>query len=847
MFSEIKRADSIRNICVRPDRELEIERFCRMAGFLLAALFMGLMGVYAQDTPRLNVLFIAVDDLKPLLACYGDTMAVTPNIDAIARKGTLFESNYCQQAVCAPSRVSLMTSRYPDQTRVRDLQTQMREMNPGIVSLPQYLRKFSYRTAATGKIFDSRSVDDDRDKPSWSVPYGRPWDIRYYNEETGKPAAYFYASPEAKDTIAKLQAEAAQLGVDEMEHIRAHYFPPVECADVPVDSYTDGVIAKVGIELLDQLAAGDAPFFLAVGFNRPHLPFNAPREFWDLYDREALSLSPFQQKATGSPDIAYHNSGELRSYTGIPQSGPIPEETQLELIHGYYAATSYIDHLIGLLVNRLEELGLSERTAIVLWGDHGWHLGDHQLWCKHSNFEQATRSPLIISYPGQPNPGASTESPTEFTDMAPSICEIAQVAIPAYFEGESLVPLMEDTLALIRNGSLSQYPRNGRMGYSLRTERYRYTKWVKSDRSFYASELYDYQADPLETIDYSENPVYGTIVSQLDSIVSERMQIPSTQKKIIFKITGMNKQGDTVAIENAVIGFEHASQNSDAGGESFFTHYEGDFPFQIEADGYDLFSSNVRVRDDTVIHVYLGLPDMNVTFQVMNFYTGRGVSNTRVILNGLEKSTDNQGMVRFREKAGTFDLAVEHPTYENRVNSISIRTDTTFIFRLKPTHSMVKIWLKEGGAPVPDTPVRLDTMSAVSNAVGVARFDNVPTQTVYPYVVAKDGYEIREGAIHLVMDTSVTVQMERITTGTNGFSSKELILWPNPAREVLHLELTGKGPFHITLTNISGQLIYDNTIAGSQHQINFQSFRKGIYLLTIRSSKRVLARHIIKI
>jgi len=843
----MEREDSKRIFPVRSDRKPGIAGFYRLLGFMLVALYMAPLGIYAQDTTGLNVLFVAVDDLKPLLGCYGDTMAVTPNIDAIASKGTLFKSNYCQQAVCAPSRVSLMTSRYPDQTRVWDLQTQMREIDPGIVSLPQYLRKFGYRTAATGKVFDSRSVDDDRDKPSWSVPYGKPWDIRYYNEDTGKPAAYFYASPEAKDTIAKLQAEAAQLGVDEMEHIRAHFFPPFECADVPLDAYTDGAIAKVGIELLDQLAAGDAPFFLAVGFNRPHLPFNAPREFWDLYDPEELSLAPFQQKATGSPDIAYHNSGELRSYTGIPESGPIPGETQLELIHGYYAATSYIDHLIGLLMNRLEELGLSDRTAIVLWGDHGWHLGDHQLWCKHSNFEQATRSPLIISYPGQPYPGASTESPTEFTDMAPSICEIAQVGIPAYFEGESLVPLMEDTLALIRNGSLSQYPRNGRMGYSLRTERYRYTKWVNSDGSHYASELYDYQVDPLETVDYSENPVYEAIVSQLDSLVTERIQIPSTQKKIIFKITGVNKQGDTVAIENAVIDFEHASQNSDAGGESFFTHHEGDFSFQIEADGYDPFSSNVRLRDDTVIHVYLGLPDMDVTFQVMNFYTGRGVSNTRVILNGLEKWTDSQGMVRFREKAGTFDLAVEHPTYENRVSSISIKTDTTFIFRLKPTLSMVKIWLKEGGAPVPDTPVRLDTMNAVSNAVGVARFDNVPTQAVYSYVVEQDGYKTREGTLHLVTDTSVTVQMERITSGTTGFSFQELILWPNPAREVLHLELPGQGPYHVSLTNISGQLIYDDTIVGYQHQINIQSFRKGIYLLTIRSSKKVITRHIIKI
>ena len=836
-----------RNIRLKSDSGRGKGGFFRRFGFLFLTLPLWSMALSAQDSTGLNVLFIAVDDLKPLLGCYGDTMAVTPNMDAIARKGTLFSTNYCQQAVCAPSRVSLMTSRYPDQTRIWDLQTQMREMDPGIVSLPQYLRRFGYSTAATGKIFDSRSVDDDRDQPSWSIPYGAPWDIRYYNEETGKPAAYFYASPEAKDTITKLQAEAALLGVDEMTHIKAHYFPPIECADVPVDAYTDGAIANVGIELLDQLAAGDSPFFLAVGFNRPHLPFNAPREFWDLYDREQFSLAAFQQKAAGSPDIAYHNSSELRSYTGIPESGSVPEETQLELIHGYYAATSYIDHLIGSLIRRLDELGLTDQTAIVLWGDHGWHLGDHDLWCKHSNFEQATRSPLIISYPGQPHPGASTSSPTEFTDIAPSICEITHVEIPVFFEGESLIPLMEDTMAVVRSGSLSQYPRGSRMGYSLRTERYRYTEWVNSDGSHYESELYDYQVDPLETIDYSDNPDYQSVVSQLDSIVSERILHPSTQKKILFRITGRNELGDTVNIGNAVISFEHASQHTNSKGETLFTHFEGDFPFQIEADGYDPFSGNIQVTGDTVVHVFLGSSDLIISFQVVNFYTGRGVTKTKVVLNGEEKLTDGDGMATFAEKMGDYDLMVEHDTYENWSGLVSIDKDTSFIFKLKPTHSFVKIWLKEGGAQVINTPVRLDTMIATSTAVGIARFDNVPTQVVYPYVVEKDGYEIRTGTLHLVTDTTVTVQMERITSGTNGFPQQELSLWPNPARDLVHMVVPGQGPFHFTLTTASGQLICSETFTGNVHNADLQSFDNGIYLLTVHSRYSVITYRIIKI
>ena len=230
---------------------------------------------------------------------------------------------------------------------------------------------------------------------------------------------------------------------------------------------------------MNQLNSAGKPFFLAVGFQRPHLPFNAPKEFWDLYQREDFKLAEFQQQAKNSPSIAYHNFDELRSYTDIPNRGNISAEKQLELIHAYYASISYIDFLVGKLTQRLEELNLADNTIIVLWGDHGWHLGDHNLWCKHSNFEEATRSPLIISYPGQPNAGKTYTHPAEFADIATTLCELSGLKVPVDFEGESLIPAFNNPELKIQEGALSQYPRNQYMGYSLRTERYRYTKWVK--------------------------------------------------------------------------------------------------------------------------------------------------------------------------------------------------------------------------------------------------------------------------------------------------------------------------------------------------------------------------------
>jgi len=487
-----------------------------------------------------NVLFIAVDDLKPTLGCYGDTLAITPQIDGLASEGITFMKNYCQQAVCAPSRASLLTGRYPDQLKVWDLQTLIREKNPGIITLPQYLRSQGYQTAATGKIFDPRSLEGSwggpHDAPSWSIDYIPPGALNTYHPDWGPPS-YFYAGREAKQEISRLQQEARTKGILTTGAIRDYvgerYFPSYECVDVPYDAYSDGAIVKHGIQLMDSLVNLNQPFFLAVGFHRPHLPFTAPKKYWDLYDKNKFSLAPYQEPAAGSPPIAYHNSGELRNgYTGIPKEGRLPDSLQLKLIHGYYAATTYIDDMVGMLLREMDRLDISEQTIVVLWGDHGWHLGDHGLWCKHSNFEQATRAPLIMKDPHQKVKGGKHHGPTEFTDIAPTLCELTGIPVPEYFEGLSLKPLFNNPGQSLRASALSQYPRNGMeyMGYSIRTDRYRYTRWIeRKTGNTFETELYDYLMDPLETRSFVNDSGYDAIVLRLDSMLTQRIKESSRQ------------------------------------------------------------------------------------------------------------------------------------------------------------------------------------------------------------------------------------------------------------------------------------------------------------------------------
>jgi iduronate 2-sulfatase len=507
------------------------------AGLNLALAGFGLMPAMGQDIPRThekpNILFIAIDDLKPILGSYGNELIKSPVLDRIASQGTVFTNNHCQQAVCGPSRASLLTGMRPDYTGVWDLRTRMRDVNADILSLPQYLITQGYSTQGIGKIYDQRCVDEFLDKPSWSVPYYQAPDS-YYPQELGRPAIGRYQDPGLKHQISTIIEKAMQGGMTRSEanqHAQIALKPSVENIDVPDNAYNDGANALMARDVLIGLKEKNEPFFFAVGFSKPHLPFVAPSKYWDLYNREDMPLATFTEHALNSPEFAYHNSGELLSYTDIPPLASFTDihgrigldiDKQKELIHGYYAAISYIDAQVGLLMHTLDSLDLSRNTIIVIWGDHGWHLGDHDLWCKHSNFEQATRAPLIISAPGQK--GNYVSSPTEFIDIFPTLCELAGLPVPSHLDGISLAPVMKNSRKQTKRFAVSQYPRSYRetstpasnllgyeagrlMGYSFRDNRYRYTVWTDNNFRSYepfekkrvvAVELYDYVKDPLE-------------------------------------------------------------------------------------------------------------------------------------------------------------------------------------------------------------------------------------------------------------------------------------------------------------------------------------------------------------
>jgi len=518
---------------------------------LIAFAILCNLAAFSQENKKPNILFIAVDDLKPILGCYGNTIIKTPNIDRLAKMGTVFMSNYCQQAVCGPTRASIMTGKRPDYTKVWDLKTKMRDINPDILSLPQYLISQGYSTQGIGKIYDSRCVDKKMDEPSWSVPYYNYFktEEKYYAKETGMPILGAYQSLETKELALKFTKEGQEKGLKDKElddFVSKSIKPSVECVDVPDNAYNDGANALRAIEILEKLKSDTKPFFFAVGFSKPHLPFVAPKKYWDLYKREDMPLAAFQEKSKNSVEVAYHNAGEIRAYTDIPPllsftdqkdfGLSLPVDKQKELIHGYYAAVSYTDAQVGKILDKLDALGLTKNTIIILWGDHGWHLGDHNLWCKHTNFEQATRTPMLIAAPGIAP--SVTNAPTEFVDIFPTLCDLAGVTIPKTIDGKSLMPLMNKKVKSVKEFSISQYPRSGNnseterqgytsskvMGYSLRDKRYRYTIWMnnnfRSTQPFnpefiVGTELYDYEKDPNETNNVVNEKEYKAVAVDL--------------------------------------------------------------------------------------------------------------------------------------------------------------------------------------------------------------------------------------------------------------------------------------------------------------------------------------------
>lgn len=492
-----------------------------IAGSLAAGSFPRLIS--AQEKPKVkgkyNVLFIAVDDLRPQMACYGQEKMHTPHMDALAKSGTLFQKAYCQQAVCSPSRTSLMTGRRPDTTRIYDLQTHFRLYLPDVVTLSQYFKQHGYHSQGFSKIYHGGLGDPQ----SWSVKHWRPGGPGYLKPETialmKKQRAEFKAKglTSATKTLKKDPKTGIKLKVSRPKfRVRG---PAWEDPDAADNALPDGKTADKVIQTLRQLKDRALPvgngFFLAAGFLKPHLPFVAPKKYFDLYPKGSLTLAdnPFPPK--GGPSLALHNSGELRSYSDIPKKGQIDDQKALELIHGYHACVSYIDAQIGRIIDELDRLGMRENTVIVLWGDHGWQLGEHGLWCKHTNFETSARAPMICSVPGQKSRGIQSQALTEFVDIYPTLCELCDLPLPEGLEGTSFVPLLDEPDRPWKEAAFSQYPRGKYMGYSMRTQRHRYTEWGLLGEKPIAVELYDHDKDPDENLNLAGRPENKELVSAL--------------------------------------------------------------------------------------------------------------------------------------------------------------------------------------------------------------------------------------------------------------------------------------------------------------------------------------------
>lgn len=450
-----------------------------------------------QDPDRLNVLFIAVDDLRPTLGCAGDPVVKSPNLDALAARGMYFNRAYCQQAVCSPSRSSLLTGRRPDSTKVYDLVTHFRTALPDVVTLPQLFKQNGYQVQSFGKIFHPGADDP----PSWTAPH----------RESKVPGF----GPEGLALLRKLIEEAPAGGKDRVRGL------PWEAPDVADDALTDGATATMSLEAME--AVKDKPFFLAVGFLKPHLPFVAPKKYWDLYAEASFKLASNPAPPRDAPTYAATTWGELRAYHGIPPTGPLPDDQARKLIHGYHASISYMDAQVGRLLQGLDRLGLREKTVVVLWGDHGWQLGEHGFWCKHTNYEVATRAPLIVSAPGMKAAGKTCDALVEFVDVYPFLAERCGLTPPPGLEGTSFGPLLDRPDAPWKKGALSQYPRgipgHGKaMGYALRTPRYRLVEWRAKD--YVEHELYDLETDPGENVNLAKKPEHADRVRELSALLA---------------------------------------------------------------------------------------------------------------------------------------------------------------------------------------------------------------------------------------------------------------------------------------------------------------------------------------
>ncbi len=524
-------------------------------GFLLAATLHG------AEAQKPNVLFIAVDDMRPELGCYGNTVIKTPNFDRLAKRGMVFTRAYCQQAVCSPSRTSIMTGKRPDATRVWDLETHFRVALPNVKTIGQYFKENGYFSQGMGKIYHG-GFDDEA---TWSTPWMTPKAPTYAKDPTP-------ADVVKEDTKGKGKGVAFEAG------------------DVADDFYTDGKTSRLAAQTIAELHKKGQPFFLAVGFSKPHLPFVSPKKYWDLYDPAKIpdTASPFP---VGAPAyVGDNDSGEFRAYTNVPPKDkklartPLPPAFAAQVRHGYYAAISYTDANLGIVLDALEKEGIADNTVVVVWGDHGWKLGDHEEWGKHTNFEIDTRVPLIFSYPGQKTAGLKSSSLVEFVDVYPTLADLCGLPKPDV-DGVSLKPVLENPDVTVKPVAISQYPKTAGlnkkdgakgtakrdvMGYSIRDDRWRLTLWRSlADNKIVDTELYDEVNAPTEPENLANKPENKEVIERLSKFLPPPIPAADPNAKKIAKgkknlvdIEAKNKDEDATAPKIVAPTEQHQDRNA---------------------------------------------------------------------------------------------------------------------------------------------------------------------------------------------------------------------------------------------------------------------------------------------
>jgi len=463
-----------------------------------------------------NILFLAIDDLRIDLGCYGAEHVISPNIDALATRGVVFDRAYVQVAVCNPSRVSMLTGMRPDTTGVYALPQPFRRFVPEALTLPQYFARRGWHSVGIGKIHHQPYPDPvSWSEPKWRVGEGTP---SATDPLLRRNRAYWNWSEAQQRELAAWRQRARAAGRPEwhINRLRGH---ATNDEDVEDHQRYAGAMTHTVLGRLPELAAREEPFFLAVGYVLPHLPFTPPKRYWDRYDRDELPLVD-EALPEGAPRITLNTMYELRDYVDFadcpkPWEGSLDEADARRLTHGYLAAVTYVDAQIGHLLEGLEATGEADDTVVVLWSDHGWKLGHHNAWGKMTNYEEDTRIPLVIYDPRAKANGRRCERLVEALDLFPTLCELAGLPLPEQLEGRSLAPLLKDPDQPWAEAAYSQYLRddpgdwheNMVMGHSARTSSHRYVAWRDHETGeLLAEELYDHRGDPRESRNVLEDP-----------------------------------------------------------------------------------------------------------------------------------------------------------------------------------------------------------------------------------------------------------------------------------------------------------------------------------------------------